>query len=62
MLKMLSNKDSFFRQLLLILAGSLQTIVLATIVSNFGWTHELTLITSTISVLIYFIIYSVWKN
>jgi len=62
MLKMLSNKDSMVRTMLMLLGGILQTLATLTVVSNFGWTHTLSFIFYGLTALIYFVIYSLWKN
>ena len=62
MLKMLSNKDSMIRTLLLLLGGILQTLATLTVVANFGWTHGLSFIFYGITAVIYFVIYLLWKN
>ena len=62
MLEMLKHKDSFIRQMLFILAASIQTLVLATIVANFGWTNTLTIFSYCFTALVYFTIYSLWKT
>ncbi len=61
-MKMLSDKDSFVRQLLLIIAFALQTLVWATLVSNFGWTHVASIASYILSALIYYVVYIVWTN
>ena len=59
---MLSNKDSMTRTMLMLLGGILQTLATLTVVSNFGWTHEVSFIFYGITALIYFVIFLLWKN
>jgi hypothetical protein len=56
------DKDSFVRQLFLIIATSMQTLVWATLVSNFGWTHTISIASYVLSALIYYVVYIVWTN
>lgn len=62
MLETIKDKDSFIRQMLLVLASTMQTLVLATIVANFGWTHILTYFSYGLTALIFFTVYYLWKN
>lgn len=62
MLETIKNKDSFIRQMLLVLASTMQTIVLATVIVNFGWTHTLTYFSYGLTALIFSTVYYLRKN
>ena len=61
-MKTLNNKDSFVRKLLLLIGFALQTLILLTIISNFGWTHILTYSLYVMTVVVYYIFYYLWKQ
>jgi hypothetical protein len=61
-MKMLSDKDSIVRQTMLIVGGILQSAVWMTVASNFGLFHKVTLIFYALSILVYYIIYLLWKQ
>lgn len=61
-MKILSNKDSLVRQVLLLVSAVLSTLATLTVVSNFGWGHMASFIFYPITVLIYYIVYLLWKN
>jgi len=62
MLKMMSNKDSMTRTMVLIFVAVLQTLITLTIVSNFGWTNTLSIIFYPITAIIYYVVYLICKN
>jgi hypothetical protein len=62
LMNMMRDKDSFVRQLLLVIAFTLQTLVWATLVSNFGWTHTISIASYVLSALIYYVVYIIWTN
>jgi len=62
LMNMMRDKDSFVRQLFLIIATVMQTTVWVTMVSNFGWTHVASIGSYILSALIYYVVYIVWTN
>ena len=61
-INMMHNKDFFVCQLSLLIGTFLQTAAWLTIVSNFGWTHPASIMSYIVSVLIYFVVYILWKQ
>ncbi len=59
---MTKNKDTFINHLLLVIAGFLMTAVCATIVANFGWIAPISFIMYCLLMIVYAVIYLLWKD
>ena len=59
---MTKNNDRFIHHLFSIIAGTLITLSSATIVTNFGWTAKISIISYLLTFMVYFVIFLLWKE
>jgi hypothetical protein len=60
--KIEGTQESFFNHVLLIVAGCLMTLLCATIVANFGFLAAISIISYLLTLIVYFVIYLLWKE